>query len=89
MNREIWKEILSLRASKRGQVGIETSVAMIAVFIFLLGATQVFLWMNRNIIERQREYQNSRTRLTEADTIDFYRPQRLYVFPRENPGNNP
>lgn len=75
----------ALRPLKRGQVGIETTVAMIAVFIFLLGATQVFLWTNRNIIERQREYQNSRTQLTEAGTTDFYHPQRLYVFPQERP----
>ncbi|MFH1245412.1 MAG: hypothetical protein V1662_02915 [Candidatus Omnitrophota bacterium] len=70
-------------------MAIETTVAMIAVFIFLLGATQIFLWMNRNIIERQRAYQNSRTQLTDVGTTDFYHPSRLYVFPQENPGNTP
>jgi hypothetical protein len=80
-----------------GQVAIETSLAIVAIFIFLLGVTQIFLWMNRSMVERQRAYQTSRTQLGSAarrhgkiGSIDFYQVQdypnkRLYVFPEENP----
>jgi hypothetical protein len=77
----------------KGQVAIESTVAIIAVFIFLLGATQIFIWMNRNIIFRQKAYQSSRLNLGNEDAIEFrckpsqpcYKPSQLYVFPQEKP----
>ena len=76
-----------LRRGFGGQVGIETSIAFVAIIIFLWGVTQIFLYMNRSIINRQRHYQTSRTQLGEIDTIDFYDAKsaanRLYVFPEE------
>ena len=66
-----------------GQVAIETTVAIVVIFIFLLGATQVFLWMNHNIIARQKAYQQTRTQLGNTGSINFYQPTRLHVFPQE------
>lgn len=69
--------------NKSAQVAIETTVAIVAIFIFLLGATQVFLWMNRNIIARQRAYQASRMQLGKTGSVNFYQPTRFNVFPQE------
>ena len=79
-----WNEI---PYHKVGQVGIETSIAFVTIIIFLWGVTQIFLYMNRSIINRQRHYQTSRTQLGEIGAIDFYDAKsaanRLYVFPEE------
>ena len=72
--------------NKSGQVAIETTVAIMAIFVFLLGATQLFLWVNRNIIARQKAYQGTRMQLSNERNIDFYQPTRLYIFPQEDPG---
>ncbi|UCB56781.1 MAG: hypothetical protein JSV30_06205 [Candidatus Omnitrophota bacterium] len=63
------------------------------MFIFLLGAMQIFLWMNRNIIDRQKAYQESRLSLgdftrkpgknDEIKSIDFYQPTEFSVFSQE------
>lgn len=75
--------------SGSGQVFIETTLAFVAIVIFLLGITQIFLWMNRSIIERQKAYQASRTSLGSPGSMDFYDTRsaanRLYVFPEERP----
>ena len=71
------------RPRNKGQVAIETTIAIVAIFIFLLGVTQVFLWVNRNMIARQRAYQQTRMTLGSPGSIEFYRPSRLYVFPQE------
>ena len=79
-----WNEI---PYHKLGQVGIETSIAFVTIIIFLWGVTQIFLYINRSIINRQRHYQTSRTQLGGISTIDFYDAKsaanRLYVFPEE------
>ena len=64
-------------------MAIEATIAIMAIFIFLLGAAQIFIWMNQGIIERQAAYQNTRTSLGSAESIEFYQPKRLYVFPQE------
>lgn len=73
----------------KGQVAIESTMAIVAIFILLLGATQIFLWMNRSTLKRQRAYQASRTSLGAAGSINFYDAKsaenRLYVFPQERP----
>ena len=68
---------------KSGQVAIEATIAILAIFIFLLGASQVFIWMNQSIINRQAAYQKTRTSLGSAESIEFYQPKRLYIFPQE------
>ncbi|MBN3038978.1 MAG: hypothetical protein JW869_06155 [Candidatus Omnitrophica bacterium] len=68
---------------------IETTLAFVAIVIFLLGITQIFVWMNRSMIERQKAYQSSRTGLGSPGSIDFYdttsAANKLYVFPEERP----
>ena len=70
------------------QVAIETAVAIVAIFIFLMGATQLFLWVNRNIIARQRVYQETRMQLSNEENINFYQPTRFHIFPQEDPGGH-
>lgn len=72
----------------KGQVAIENTVGIVAFFLFFIGITQIFLWMNHAIIERQKAFQQSRTRLGSVSGIDFYTQgshpnKRLYVFPEE------
>jgi hypothetical protein len=77
---------------------IDTTVSIVAIFIFLLGVTQVFIWTNRSMIARQREYQATRTQLGNPynagagdAAINFYEiddqhsARRLYVFEQEQP----
>lgn len=73
----------------KGQVAIESTIGLVAVIIFLLGITQVFLWINRTTINRQRAYQESRTELGRIDSEEFYlideanAGRQLRVFPQE------
>lgn len=83
--------ILAVKAQARlktgGQVAIEATVAVIAIFIFLLGVTQIFVWFNRNTIRRQKAYQETRLLLGANEAVNFYdahsEENRLYVFPQE------
>ncbi|MBN2097056.1 MAG: hypothetical protein JW714_01105 [Candidatus Omnitrophica bacterium] len=64
---------------------METTIAMIAIFMLLLGATQFFVWANRQLIGRQRAYQNSRVALglsTGPGIIPGfnYQPQKFNIF---------
>jgi len=83
-----------------GQVVIEGAIGVVAIILFLLGVTQLFLWMNRSIITRQRDYHLSRTTLgggnlgtgsaaTVEASVNFYdatsEENRLYVWEEENP----
>lgn len=72
----------------KGQVAIENTIGIVALFLFFMGITQIFLWMNHSIIERQKAFQRSRTGLGSVSAIDFYTQgshpnKRLYVFPEE------
>lgn len=65
-----------------GQVGIEASIAFVTIIIFLWGVTQLFLELNRSIVNRQRHHQTSRTQLGSEGAIDFY-DGRITIFPEE------
>ena len=43
-----------------GQATLEVTVALIAVFILLLGTTQIFFWLNERMVLRQKAYESSR-----------------------------
>ena len=75
-------------------------MAVVAIILFMLGVTQLFLWMNRSLITRQRDYHQSRTQLGGGNlhsggpasaerSIEFYdalsEENRLYVWEEENP----
>ena len=82
--------------NKSAQVAIESTLAIVAIFIFLLGIMQIFLWFNRSMISRQKAYQRTRTHLgkpQEQVLVDFYHADsaenRLYVFPEEAGGGLP
>jgi hypothetical protein len=42
---------------RKGQVSLEMAVALISVFILLLGTLNLFIWLNKRFILRQRDYE--------------------------------
>lgn len=51
------------KKKNRAQVAIETTVAIVAILTFLLGATQFFIWVNQQLVNRHIAYQDSRIAL--------------------------
>lgn len=45
----------------RAQVALETTLALIVLFIMLLGICQTWIYFNRILIERQQAYELTRT----------------------------
>jgi hypothetical protein len=65
----------------KGQVAIETTAAIIAVFIFLLGVLQIFVWFNSMLVERQKYYQDSRSQAARGSPgIYNWQAPRLDIF---------
>lgn len=52
------KPLNGKRAFKRAQSTLEITVALVAVFIFLLGTVKIFVWVNEQMVLRQRDYEN-------------------------------
>ncbi len=48
------------RHNKKAQASLELSLALIGVLIILFGAFNVFMWVNKRIINRQRDYESKR-----------------------------
>lgn len=69
----------------KGQSIIETTVALVALFIFLFGVARVFVWVNRSMVERQEAYQATRVVGGKIGAVDFYTPDRFYIFSAEEP----
>ncbi len=79
----IKKMIKNKLSGLKGQVAIEMATAIIAVFIFLLGTLQIFVWFNATLIERQEYYQSTRKQAAEdrlsSGEYDWTPPQ-LDIF---------
>ncbi len=48
------------RASRNGQSTLELTVALVAVFILLLGTVKIFVWVNEQMVLRQEDYEATR-----------------------------
>lgn len=44
----------------KGQSSLESAIVFVLVVLFLGGITKIWLWANRQIVERQIRYNNSR-----------------------------
>ena len=62
----------------KAQSTLETTIALVAAVVLLLGITQVFVWLNTTVIKRQEAFRNSRTSRT--PTPDFYTPEDFDIF---------
>lgn len=71
--------MLKIRLSEyRGQSTLESTIALIAAVVLLLGITQVFIWVNKMMVERRQAYQA--TRMSASPQVEFYQPKNLDVF---------
>lgn len=84
----------------RAQATVELTIAFLASIILMLGVVKVFVWLNRCTVERQYNYQTSRTQLlhtvdpiydgknynypTAIPNTDFYTPPRINLFNTTN-----
>ena len=62
----------------KAQSTLETTIALVAAVVLLLGITQVFIWLNSTILSRHEAFRNSRTSRT--PTPDFYTPEDFDIF---------
>lgn len=79
--RLIGEKMINLRSGltgHRGQSTLESTVALIAAVIFLLGITQVFVWVNKMMVERHEAFRS--TRLNKTPVVEFYTPEELDIF---------
>jgi len=65
-----------------GQAAIEMTAAIIAIFVFLLGTLQIFIWFNSALVQRQRYYQSSRRQAGTVFSAGGYSfsPPTLNIF---------
>jgi len=48
------------RKSNNGQVSLEVTVAFICIMLLLFASVRIFVWMNQRMVQRQKDYENSR-----------------------------
>ena len=68
----------------KAQSSIEFSIALILAVLFMVFSSNLFVWLNHNIVQRQRGYENTRISSTNNNTpgrLDFYpRPATMNLF---------
>lgn len=67
-----------LIAKNKAQSTLEATIAMIAAVLLLLGILQVFVWVNKTMVERQEAFRSTRT--NRSPTVDFYTPGEFDIF---------
>jgi hypothetical protein len=76
-------KLFKMKKNNNGQVAMETVAAIIAVFIFLLGTVQIFVWFINVIVQRQQYYESTRALATSsAGNAGVYKwkPPILQIF---------
>ena len=48
------------QGGKNGQVSLELAASLVVLFILLFGTIQVFLWLNKRLVQRQQDYEANR-----------------------------
>lgn len=81
------KNYLNRKSTVQAQATIEFSMAFILAVLFLFLSCNLFVWFNRNIVQRQQAYEKTRvtaaTANVEPGKLDFYpkeKMQKLKVF---------
>ncbi len=55
-----WRRTLTGPASLTGQASLELALSVICIFLLLLGALKIFVWVNSRLVTRQELYEESR-----------------------------
>jgi hypothetical protein len=69
----------------KAQATIEFGIALVLVVLFLFLSANLFVWLNRNIVERQKDYNATRLESANMDNpgkVDFYshyKPLKVFV----------
>ena len=73
---------------KKAQSSLELGASLVVIFILLYGTLQVFLWVNKRLVQRQKDYEaqrvtagNSPTEV-QVDESDQSKYPRLNIFGR-------
>lgn len=67
--------------NKKGQVTIEMTLALIAVFLLLMGSFKIFIWVNRCLVERGEAYETTRLApFVEEEWFDWDEYHRMWDF---------
>ena len=68
---------------KTGQASLELAASLVAVFILLFGALQVFLWVNKRLAQRQQDYEVKRVEAANSSSevqVDESKYPKLDIF---------
>lgn len=69
---------------KNGQAIIEASISLVLIFVLLGGIVRIWIWGNRQIVERQLRYNASRVIAGTSEDYNVYQLQwgkRIYTPP--------
>lgn len=50
----------AIRVGEEAQSSLELAASLIVVFILLFGSLQVFIWANKRLVQRQKDYEAQR-----------------------------
>lgn len=75
-----------LKNKVKAQVALEFTAAFICVILFLLGTVQIFVWFGKNIVQRNKKYEETRKSAGTGDKTalkdvrdNFYSPEPLNI----------
>ncbi|MFA4888092.1 MAG: hypothetical protein WC628_00755 [Candidatus Omnitrophota bacterium] len=74
-------QILNRNLEERGQALLEMAFSFVLILLFIAGMVNIWLWGNKQLVIRQRKYNESR--VAAGTSSDSYR--RAWPLPR--PGN--
>jgi len=80
------KLIPATLGGKTAQVSLELAASLVVVFILLFGALQLFLWMNKSLVQRQKDYEAQRVTAgnsgseVQVDESDQSKYPKLNIF---------
>lgn len=60
MSARIRRKPGSQPGNKPGQASLELALAITCILLLLLGSLQIFVWVNKSLVLRQEEYEESR-----------------------------
>ena len=71
-----------LMRRKKGQAMVEATVSMIIVVLLLAGITRIWIWGNRQIVERQIRFNATRVEAgTSSDSYELVWGPKVYTPP--------
>ena len=71
---------------KEAQSSLELAASFVVIFILLFGSLQVFIWMNKRLVQRQKDYEVQRVTAgnsgseVKVDETDLAKYPKLNIF---------